>query len=122
MQFIFVLPGWEGSAADGRVLRDALHRPNGLKVAKPGVESINQGTTSAYQGATSAYQGATNAYQGATSANQGRTSDYPELSLIFGKDRAQGKKSKLCTEMEDEANNVNIMLIMMRFLMIRMYL
>ena len=32
LQFIYVLPGWEGSAADGRVLRDALSRRNGLKV------------------------------------------------------------------------------------------
>nr|XP_048321746.1 protein ALP1-like [Ziziphus jujuba var. spinosa] len=32
MEFIFVLPGWEGSASDSRVLRDALSRPNGLKV------------------------------------------------------------------------------------------
>ncbi|KAL0383230.1 UNVERIFIED_CONTAM: hypothetical protein Scaly_0610300 [Sesamum calycinum] len=32
MQFIFVLSGWEGSAADNRVLRDAVHRPNGLRV------------------------------------------------------------------------------------------
>ena len=32
MQFIYVLAGWEGSAADGRILRDALSRPNGLKV------------------------------------------------------------------------------------------
>ena len=32
MKFIYVLPGWEGSAADGRVLRDALRRENGLRV------------------------------------------------------------------------------------------
>ncbi|KAL6137415.1 hypothetical protein ACLB2K_062707 [Fragaria x ananassa] len=32
MQFIFVLPGWEGSASDSRVLRDAVTRPNGLRV------------------------------------------------------------------------------------------
>ncbi|KAH6786063.1 hypothetical protein C2S51_038518 [Perilla frutescens var. frutescens] len=32
VQFIYVLPGWEGSAHDGRVLRDAINRPNGLKV------------------------------------------------------------------------------------------
>ncbi|TXG57648.1 hypothetical protein EZV62_015477 [Acer yangbiense] len=32
MQFIYVLPGWEGSAADGRVLRDAICRTNGLRV------------------------------------------------------------------------------------------
>ncbi|XP_061361204.1 protein ALP1-like isoform X1 [Gastrolobium bilobum] len=33
-QFIFVLPGWEGSAADSRVLRDAIARPHGLRVPK----------------------------------------------------------------------------------------
>ncbi|KAA8538077.1 hypothetical protein F0562_027685 [Nyssa sinensis] len=32
MQFIYVLPGWEGSAADGRMLRDAVSRRNGLRV------------------------------------------------------------------------------------------
>ncbi|KAJ0020415.1 hypothetical protein Pint_31602 [Pistacia integerrima] len=32
MQFIYVLPGWEGLAADGRVLRDAINRRHGLKV------------------------------------------------------------------------------------------
>lgn len=32
MQFIYVLPGWEGSASDSRVLRDAISRPNGLRV------------------------------------------------------------------------------------------
>ena len=32
MEFTYVLSGWEGSAHDGRVLRDALSRPNGLKV------------------------------------------------------------------------------------------
>ncbi|XP_028113932.1 protein ALP1-like [Camellia sinensis] len=32
MQFIYVLPGWKGSASNSRVLRDAVSRPNGLKV------------------------------------------------------------------------------------------
>ncbi|XP_060674868.1 uncharacterized protein LOC132804479 [Ziziphus jujuba] len=32
MEFIFVLPGWEGYAADSKVLRNALSRPNGLRV------------------------------------------------------------------------------------------
>lgn len=32
MQFIYVLPGWEGSASDARVLRDVVSRTNGLKV------------------------------------------------------------------------------------------
>ncbi|XP_021716148.1 protein ALP1-like [Chenopodium quinoa] len=30
MEFIYVLPGWEGSVDDGRVLCDAISRPNGL--------------------------------------------------------------------------------------------
>ncbi|KAH6822458.1 hypothetical protein C2S53_007785 [Perilla frutescens var. hirtella] len=34
MQFLYVLPGWEGSAADSRILRDALNRANGLKVPR----------------------------------------------------------------------------------------
>ncbi|TXG62851.1 hypothetical protein EZV62_009845 [Acer yangbiense] len=32
MQFIYVLLGWEGFAANGRVLRDAIRRTNGLRV------------------------------------------------------------------------------------------
>ncbi len=32
MQFIYMLPRWEGSAHDGRVLQDVISRPNGLKV------------------------------------------------------------------------------------------
>nr|KAJ0213897.1 hypothetical protein LSAT_V11C400227860 [Lactuca sativa] len=35
-KFIYVLTGWEGSAADGIVLRDALLRPHGFKVPRPG--------------------------------------------------------------------------------------
>ncbi|CAL1353622.1 unnamed protein product [Linum trigynum] len=34
LEFIYVLTGWEESAHDGRVLRDALARPNGLKVPR----------------------------------------------------------------------------------------
>ena len=34
LQFTYVLTGWEGSAADGRVLKDALSRKNGLKAPK----------------------------------------------------------------------------------------
>ncbi|KAL3533031.1 hypothetical protein ACH5RR_006552 [Cinchona calisaya] len=32
MRFIYILPGWKGSAADGIVLRDAVGRVDGLKV------------------------------------------------------------------------------------------
>lgn len=33
LNFVFVLGGWEGSAADSRILRDAISRPDGLKVS-----------------------------------------------------------------------------------------
>ena len=32
MEFIFVLPGWEGSAADSRVLHDVISRSHRLRV------------------------------------------------------------------------------------------
>ncbi|KAG9446580.1 hypothetical protein H6P81_012708 [Aristolochia fimbriata] len=32
LEFIYILGGWEGSANDARVLKDALNKPNGLKV------------------------------------------------------------------------------------------
>ena len=32
MRFIYVLTGWEGSAADGKVLREAVSRESSLKV------------------------------------------------------------------------------------------
>ncbi|CAA0827101.1 Unknown protein, partial [Striga hermonthica] len=32
VNFIYVLCGWEGSAADCRVFRDAVSRPNGLRI------------------------------------------------------------------------------------------
>ncbi|XP_042023279.1 uncharacterized protein LOC121770595 [Salvia splendens] len=34
MRFVYVLTGWEGSAGDSRVLRDALSRDKGLRVPK----------------------------------------------------------------------------------------
>ena len=34
LRFVYILPGWEGSVADSRVLRDAVTRPNGLKVRR----------------------------------------------------------------------------------------
>lgn len=34
LMFSYVLAGWEGSAADSRVLRDAISRPNGLKITR----------------------------------------------------------------------------------------
>ncbi|CAN1816450.1 hypothetical protein LINPERHAP1_LOCUS27773 [Linum perenne] len=39
-EFMYCLAGWEGSAHDGRVLRDALSRPNGLRVPKGKHENL----------------------------------------------------------------------------------
>ncbi|KAG8382976.1 hypothetical protein BUALT_Bualt05G0135900 [Buddleja alternifolia] len=32
MKFVYTLPDWEGSATDSSVFRDAVYRPNGLRV------------------------------------------------------------------------------------------
>ncbi|KAL7604732.1 uncharacterized protein LOC111885647 [Lactuca sativa] len=45
MQFIYVLPSWEGSAADGRILRSAMLRENGLQVAKGNYYLVDVGYT-----------------------------------------------------------------------------
>ncbi|KAM5570194.1 hypothetical protein ABKV19_017281, partial [Rosa sericea] len=45
MKFIYVLPGWEGSAADSRVLRDALTRRNGLKIQSNKYYLVDAGYT-----------------------------------------------------------------------------
>jgi hypothetical protein len=34
MKFLYVLPSWEGSACDGRVLRDAMSHQDGFVVPK----------------------------------------------------------------------------------------
>ncbi|XP_028123612.1 uncharacterized protein LOC114320746 [Camellia sinensis] len=45
MNFIYVLPGWEGSAADSRVLRDAINRPNGLRIPNSYYHLVDAGYT-----------------------------------------------------------------------------
>ncbi|WVZ64453.1 hypothetical protein U9M48_013962 [Paspalum notatum var. saurae] len=47
MQFIYVLLGWEGSAHDGRVLRDALSRTDGLRVPSGCYYLVDAGYTNA---------------------------------------------------------------------------
>ncbi|KAL8475508.1 hypothetical protein ACS0TY_028238 [Phlomoides rotata] len=38
MRFVYVLTGWEGSAADSRVLRNEINRENGLKIPRGGLD------------------------------------------------------------------------------------
>ncbi|KAH9623909.1 hypothetical protein KSS87_006334 [Heliosperma pusillum] len=45
MQFTYVLPGWEGSAADGRVLKDAVSRGHSLKVPHGSYYLVDAGFT-----------------------------------------------------------------------------
>uniref|UniRef100_A0A803LZ68 Myb/SANT-like domain-containing protein n=1 Tax=Chenopodium quinoa TaxID=63459 RepID=A0A803LZ68_CHEQI len=45
MEFIYVLPGWEGSAHDVRVFRNALSRPNGLRVPRGNYYLVDAGYT-----------------------------------------------------------------------------
>lgn len=40
LRFIYLLPGWEGSAGYSRILRDAVSRPLGLKVPKGDIFAI----------------------------------------------------------------------------------
>ncbi|XP_024969728.1 uncharacterized protein LOC112509087 [Cynara cardunculus var. scolymus] len=56
MQFIYVLPVWEGSAANGRVLQDALLRPHRLKVPRPGYYLVDAGYTNG-EGFLAPYRG-----------------------------------------------------------------
>ncbi|CAL5441922.1 unnamed protein product [Camellia sinensis] len=54
--FIYVLPGWEGSASDSRVLRDAISRPNGLRVPTGSYYLVDAGYTNG-EGFLAPYRG-----------------------------------------------------------------
>ncbi|KAL0408423.1 UNVERIFIED_CONTAM: hypothetical protein Sradi_1776700 [Sesamum radiatum] len=56
IQFIYILTGWEGSAADSRVLRDAIHRPNGLRVPSGSYYLCDNGYTNV-EGFLTPYRG-----------------------------------------------------------------
>ncbi|KAK6136630.1 hypothetical protein DH2020_029613 [Rehmannia glutinosa] len=56
MNFIYVLSGWEGSAADCRILRDAVTRPNGLKVPQGNFYLCDNGYTNG-EGFLTPYKG-----------------------------------------------------------------
>ncbi|GAV84391.1 LOW QUALITY PROTEIN: DDE_4 domain-containing protein, partial [Cephalotus follicularis] len=54
--FIYILLGWEGSAIDGRVLRDAISRRNGLRVPQGHYYQCDDGYSNA-QGFLAPYRG-----------------------------------------------------------------
>ncbi|KAF7829799.1 protein ALP1-like [Senna tora] len=55
-QFIYVLSGWEGSAANGRVLKSALDRPRGFKVPADRYYLVDVGYSNA-EGFLAPYRG-----------------------------------------------------------------
>ena len=54
--FTYVLPGWEGSTSDPRILRDALWRPNGLKIPRNKFLLVDLGFTNG-EGFLAPYKG-----------------------------------------------------------------
>ncbi|RZC26106.1 hypothetical protein D0Y65_004681 [Glycine soja] len=50
LRFIYVLPGWEGSAGDSRVLRDALRRQNKLEIPTGKYFLVDAGYTDEIKG------------------------------------------------------------------------
>ncbi|KAG8367162.1 hypothetical protein BUALT_Bualt16G0043900 [Buddleja alternifolia] len=56
MNYIYLLCGWEGSAADSRVLKDAINRQNGLKVPQGNYYLCDSGYTNG-EGFLSPYRG-----------------------------------------------------------------
>ncbi|KAL0410585.1 UNVERIFIED_CONTAM: hypothetical protein Slati_3648200 [Sesamum latifolium] len=56
MRFIYVLAGWEGSAADSRVLRDAITRPTGIKIPRGNYYLVDNGYSNG-EGFLSPYRG-----------------------------------------------------------------
>ncbi|XP_057550528.1 protein ALP1-like [Amaranthus tricolor] len=56
LRFNHVLPGWEGSTSDPRILGDALRRPNGLKVPRNKYFLVHLGYSNA-QGFLAPYKG-----------------------------------------------------------------
>ncbi|KAF7826554.1 protein ALP1-like [Senna tora] len=55
-QFVYVLSGWEGSAADGRVLKDAIEKDDGLKIPGGQYYLVDAGFAN-YRGFLAPYRG-----------------------------------------------------------------
>ncbi|KAG8363368.1 hypothetical protein BUALT_Bualt19G0015100 [Buddleja alternifolia] len=56
MKYTYILTGWEGSAADSRVLRDAVTRPNGLRIPNGNYYLCDSGYTNC-EGFLAPYRG-----------------------------------------------------------------
>ncbi|KAG8372793.1 hypothetical protein BUALT_Bualt12G0103900 [Buddleja alternifolia] len=85
MQFIYILPGWEGSVADGRVLREAMRMRNGLKV--PRVHDMLTGPNCSGFGYDN-WTGCLVAEKAVWEPYLKPFPHYKQLCIVFGKDRA----------------------------------
>ncbi|XBH75806.1 hypothetical protein VPH35_102541 [Triticum aestivum] len=74
MQFIYILPGWEGSAHDGRVLRDAISRLDGFRVPQGQYYLVDAGYTNA-NGFLAPYRGQRYHLGGWTAQNPPRSAE-----------------------------------------------
>ncbi|TXG57299.1 hypothetical protein EZV62_018612 [Acer yangbiense] len=102
MQFIYVLPGWEDSIADGRVLHDAKHRTNGLRVPHGYYYLVDAKYTNCI-GFLASFHG--QSHKEVAPFKLKLFPYYDELSMIFGKDRATGQHAETPTDVEEQLQN-----------------
>ncbi|KAL6220045.1 hypothetical protein ACLB2K_007803 [Fragaria x ananassa] len=96
IQFIYVLPVWEGSAADSRVLRDAISRRHGLRVPHGYYYLVNAGYPNE-KGFLSPYRG-----------QRYHLNDWRDgLVKAFRKDRANELGAEGPVEVVEDLNNNN---------------
>ncbi|KAF8408995.1 hypothetical protein HHK36_005066 [Tetracentron sinense] len=117
MKFIYVLPGWEGTASDSRVLRDALRRRNHFQVplgnkADPGWKP------QAYRAAVNTLNARFNISINKENSNPNAgpyrykaIENWDDLVLLFGKDRANGEGAENVADanevmLDEEAGDV----------------
>ncbi|KMT01199.1 hypothetical protein BVRB_9g212180 [Beta vulgaris subsp. vulgaris] len=96
-EFIYVQPGWEGSTHDGRVLQDAISRPNGLKVSQGAYYLVDAGYTNR-EGFLAPYRGLWNV----------PFPFFEQLAIVFGVDRITGLQSETFVEAIDNQEKETI--------------
>ncbi|KAG6525005.1 hypothetical protein ZIOFF_014957 [Zingiber officinale] len=123
MQFIYVLPGWEGSAHDDRVLRDAISRPTGLKVPQGCYYLVDAGYCNSsgflapYRGHRILYNSVNclmllDIYKDAKGLYNVSFPYFTDLDVVYGKDRATGDLAEDPLAAEQNLGNVDVTLTM----------
>ncbi|KAF3443709.1 hypothetical protein FNV43_RR13399 [Rhamnella rubrinervis] len=113
MEFIFVLPGWECSASDSKVLH-AISKPNGLRVPSGYYYLVDADYTNGEE-FLAPYRGTRyhlSEWRDGSIPSNKQAEDwrgksfliYDRLLNIFGKDRATGKTSQVAEDMTNDMN------------------